>query len=85
MAKPKSFSPEKALQELLCQPVTDEKEIKRAAALGLDLKKLCNGSLLLIGLFESAKGGNTSALKELLSILERGQVTESGVKIVDDV
>ncbi len=85
MKKYKNFSPERALQELLSKPVSDEKELRRAAALGLDPKKLCNGSLLLIGLFESAKGGNTSALKELLTILDRGQMLESGVRIVDDV
>ncbi len=78
------FDLREGLKHLLRLSVTDEGQKQRAAALGLDPEKLCNGMLVAVSLFESAVGGNTTALRELCSLLEEGG-SGGEVIILDDV
>ena len=46
---------------------------------------LCNGMLLVISLFEAAKNGNMTAIREILSLLEKGSPDGQEVLIIDDI
>lgn len=73
------------LRQLLNVSVTDGQQRQRAAELGLDPEKLCNGMLLVISLFEAAKSGNMTAIREILSLLEKGSPDGQEVLIIDDI
>ncbi len=73
------------LRQLLSVSVTDGQQRQRAVELGLDPEKLCNGMLLVISLFEAAKNGNMTAIREILNLLEKGSADRQEVLIIDDI
>ncbi len=79
------FDLTEGLRQLLNVSVTDGQQRQRAAELGLDPEKLCNGMLLVIALFEAAKNGNMTAIREILNLLEKGSADRQEVLIIDDI
>ena len=73
------------LRRLLSVSVTDRQQRQRAKELGLDPEKLCNGMLLVISLFDAAKNGNMTAIREILNLLEKGSADREEVRIIDDI
>ena len=83
MQKPFNFSA--ALQELLDKPAREEAAAALFDAYDLPEEERSNGNLLLIQLLDSAKGGSSTAIREIRSLLESGGSKGEEVLLIDDI
>ena len=78
-----NFDAAAGLRKLLEQPYDDPAAKEKFAAYSLEESQQTNGMLLLIHLLESARGGNSTAIREVLNLCGSGGGKEAIV--IDDV
>lgn len=83
MQKPFHFPA--ALQALLDKPAREEAAVALFDAYDLPEEERSNGNLLLLQLLDSAKGGSSTAFREIRSLLENSTAKGEEVLLIDDI
>lgn len=74
-----------SMQSLLKLPVKNDDDISELRSLGVKAKNPSNSELIALRLFEAAKRGEMSALKEVLRLESESESVQDIVKIIDDL
>lgn len=74
-----------SMQQLLKLPVCDNSDIDELRQVGLKAKKPTNSELIALKLFEAARRGELSALKEVLRLESESEGDAERITIVDDI
>lgn len=77
-----------ALETLLYMPATDREDLEKAAGMGFSEKEIDNLLLVVIGLFQKAKNGDVSAIKQIVELTGSKNESEQGriiLQLVDDL
>ena len=74
-----------SMQSLLKLPVKNDGDISELRSLGVKAKNPSNSELIALRLFEAARKGEMSALKEVLRLDSESESVQDIVKIIDDL
>ena len=70
------------LNFLLNQPASDLDLRQKAIQLGFPPEQISNGTLFVIALFQAAIAGNSSAMKELQTLISQSAPNQNSVVII---